>query len=86
MPINIAQTEELKTMSYLMLGCVAVYLGVLLAPTLPTWGKYGRATLDRPQGWILFGAYAIVAVAYLLWTFVLKGDASDAAAGSEGKD
>ena len=73
-------------MAYLMFGCIAVYLGVLLVPTLPSWGKYGRATLDRPQGWLLFGAYAIVAVVYLLWAFVLHRDASDAAGGSEGKD
>lgn len=55
----------LMTMTYLMFGCVAVYMSVLL-PTLPTWGGVGTAELGRPQGWYLFVAYAIAAAIFVV--------------------
>ena len=58
-----------------MVFCVIAYLGVLLAPTVHTWGRWGRATLDRPQGWILFACYAVVAAVYLFWFIFIERSA-----------
>ena len=33
--------------------------------------RYGRATLDRPQGWVLFAIYFAVAGVYLFWDFFI---------------
>ena len=39
----------------------AFYVLLLLGPTVSTWGGVGHVELGRPQGWLLFGAYALAA-------------------------
>ena len=56
----------LKSMSVLAYGCVAAYLLVVLTPTLHTWGKPGRATFGKVQGWVLFGCYGVAVVLFAL--------------------
>ena len=65
--ITIPDTNELNFMVQLMALAVALYLVVLLAPSVHTWGRYGRAMLDRVQGWILFAIYFALAAAYFCW-------------------
>lgn len=69
-PIPIVDTAQLSVMTYLMVACWVVYVAVLLLPTLPTWGRYGRASLGPQQGYILFAAYAVASVIYLFWVWV----------------
>ena len=76
-PIDIPHKPQLVMMTWLMVACVLVYLGVLLAPTVPTWGRFGRATLAPAQGWVLFGTYAAVAAIYLFWAFVIEQGEAD---------
>jgi len=59
--VPIAETPALQEMSILMFGCVALYLIVLLAPSVPTWGGVGRVTLGRREGIVLIVAYVLVA-------------------------
>ena len=58
---------HLNFMMVLTVGCVAVYLGVLLAPTVGTWGGEGKATLGRPQGYLLCLAYALVVAIFFVF-------------------
>ena len=73
MPIVVPDEPELATMVYLEVVCVLTYVVVVMAPTVFTWGRFGRATLDRPQGYVLFAAYALVAAAYLAWFIFVQG-------------
>jgi len=62
--VKLPENGELIELMYLMYACVGVYLLTLLAPTIPTWGREGRVLLGRTQGWILFGAYGLIAGGY----------------------
>ena len=67
LPITIPDGDELTMMIGLMCVCIVVYLAAVLVPSVGTWGRWGRATLDRTQGWLLFATYALVAAIYLCW-------------------
>ena len=38
---------------WFMAACVVIYTSVLLLPSIPTWGKRGRARLGKCEGIIL---------------------------------
>ena len=43
MPIVVPDEPELATMVYLEVVCVLTYVVVVMAPTVFTWGRFGRA-------------------------------------------
>ena len=57
---------------YLMLACWFSYVVCLILPTANTWGRYGRAVLDKNLGYVLFAIYTIVAAVYLYLSFFTK--------------
>ena len=44
-----------------------MYALVLLAPTVCTWGKEGKARLGKGSGAVLVAAYALVVTAYAMF-------------------
>ena len=77
-PVRIMKHAELAYMSRFMFGCVAAYVAVLLLPTIPSWGRRGRATLGKREGWILIAVYFAVVGLYALATSMAPGDGMDA--------
>ena len=60
-------TSRLTTMSYLMFGCSAAYLAILI-PSMHTWGRVGHASLGRVGGGFLFVTYAVAVGLFFLIT------------------
>ena len=72
-PVEIAEetSDELITLVWVMVGCLVVYLLVLLLPSMPSWGSFGYATLGRREGWLLFFAYLAAVGAHIYATLFL---------------
>ena len=73
LPVEIAEetSDELITLVWVMVGCLVVYLLVLLLPSMPSWGSFGYATLGRREGWLLFFAYLAAVGAHIYATLFL---------------
>ena len=68
-PTLVPDHAVLTSMSSFLAVCVIMYVGCLLLPTIPTWGKKGRSILGKGQGYFLFTVYVVCVVAYAAATW-----------------
>ena len=66
--IRVLDRVALTEMGLFQLASVAAYAALVLLPTLPTWGRRGRATLGKSKGVALIASYAVV-----IWLYVTVG-------------
>ena len=71
-PIEIDDHESLTIMGCYQLGCIAAYAGLVLLPTVPTWGGRGRASLGHVKGLGLIASYVVAS--YAAGLYILRDD------------